>query len=78
MRRHFAEIDERSIKRAARPVARVAPHLAIGLLRLLIDRCQQSTVVLPRQRLPVQIERTGQTRFARAFTATVLMHDDTA
>ena len=73
-----AEIDEALLKRGVGAVARIAPHLAVGLLRLLVGRSQQGAVVLLRQRLPVQVVGAGQPRLARSLAATVLMHDHAA
>ena len=74
----LAEVSQRFAEGAVGAVARITPHLAIGLLRLLIRRCQQRAPVLFCQRLPMQIEGTGLSGFARALAATVLMHHDPA
>src|SRR5262245_33985030 len=72
------EVGEALLKRRVGAVARVAPHLAVVLLRLLVRRGQERAFVLPRQRLPVQVVRAGQPRLARALAATVLVDDDPA
>src|SRR5262245_57523807 len=70
-----AEIDETLLKRSVRAIARIAPHLAIGHLRLFISRRKQRAVVLLCQRLPMQVESACQPRLARAFAAAVLVHN---
>lgn len=74
MSRPPSKIRKCLLKRLARAVARITPHLAIRRLWLLVGRSKQSAVMLPRQRLPMQIKRPGLTRLARSFPATVLMH----
>src|SRR5262245_4437028 len=78
MSRLRAEVGQAPLKRRVGAVARVAPQLAIGLLRLLVGRGQQGAVVLLRQRLPVQVVGARQARLARALAAAVLMDDDAA
>ena len=73
-----AEVGEALLERRVGAVARVAPHLAVGLLRLLVGRRQQGAVVLLRQRLPVQVVGAGQPRLARPLAAPVLVDDDAA
>src|SRR5713226_3476021 len=78
MSRLGAEINEALLKRGTGAVTRIAPHLTIGLVRLLISRRQERAVMLLGERLPVQIARPSQSRLARSLAATVLMHDDAA
>ena len=70
-----AEIREGPLERGGRSVPRVAPHLAVGPLRLLVGRGDEGTVMGPRQRLPVQIVGAGEARRARSFATAVLVHD---
>ena len=59
-------------------VARIAPHLAVGGLRLFVGRGKESAVVFLCQSLPVEIKSASLTGFAGALAAPVLMNDDTA
>jgi hypothetical protein len=58
------EIDETSLERRIGAVPRIAPHLTISALRLLIGRSEQRAVVLRRQCLPMQVEGARQARLA--------------
>src|ERR1022692_4180533 len=78
MPRLRAEIDEALLKRGTGAVTRIAPHLTISLVRLLVGRRQERAVMHPGERLPVQVVCARQSRLARSLAATVLMHDDAA
>ena len=73
-----AEIGEALLERRVGAVSRVAPHLAVGLLRLLVGGREQGAVVLLRQRLPVQVVSAREARLARPLAAPVLVDDDAA
>ncbi|QJW94590.1 hypothetical protein FTUN_2111 [Frigoriglobus tundricola] len=73
-----AEIGERLLERRVGAVPRVAPHLAVGLLRLLVGRGEERATVFLRQRLPVQVVRAGEARPARPLAAPVLVDDHPA
>ena len=74
----FAEILKCSTKDGIRSVAWIAPHLAIGLLWLLIGRGKQGAVVFFGQCLPVQVKGSGLAGLAGAFTAAMLVYHDTS
>src|SRR5713226_4062974 len=78
MSRLGAEINEALLKRGTRAVTRIAPHLTIGLVRLLVRRSQERAVMLLGECLPVQVIRARQSRLARSLATTVLKHDDAA
>ena len=58
------EIHEASPERRVGAVPRIAPHLAIRTLRLLVGRSEQRAAVLLRQGLPVQVEGARQAGLA--------------
>ena len=76
MPRRLAEVGERPLKRRGRAVPRIAPHLAVGLVGLLIRRPEQGTLVFAGEGLPVEVIGGGEARRTRALAAAVLMHDD--
>src|SRR5262249_54016684 len=76
MTRFGAEIDKALLKRCGGTVPRIAPHLTVGLVRLLVGRRQERAVMLACECLPVQVVRARQSRLARALATAVLMHDD--
>src|SRR5208282_5316502 len=78
MSRLCTKIDEALLKSGVGTVTRIAPHLTIGLLRLLVGRGKQRTIVLLGECLPMQVVGACQSRFARSLAATVLVHDDAA
>ena len=75
---HGSQIDKCLLESLCRAVAWIAPHLAVGLLRLLIRRHNQGARVLSRQCLPVQVVGTGEPGRAGAFAAPMLVHDNPA
>ena len=72
------QVDQGPQERRVRTVARVAPHLAVGLLGLLVGGSQQRTIMLLRQGLPVEVVRSREPRLARPLAAAVLVHDHPA
>ena len=65
---------QRPAKGGVGTIARITPHLAVGLLRLLIRRCKQGAIMLFGKRLPVQVKGACLAGFAGAFATAVLMH----
>src|SRR5205085_8620666 len=68
------EIDEGALECRVGSVARIAPELAWLLFGLLVGRRQQSAVMSAGERLPMEIEGSRETGFARTLAATVLVH----
>ena len=73
--RLLCEFIERLQEFLFRAVPRVAPQPAVFLLRLLVGWPEQRALVHSCQRLPVQIKSRSLPRPARAFAASMLMHN---